>query len=242
MSRCFILLRIFSLFLVLLTWNTTGKRSPGYVQNLVLYDFESQAPGHPPEWSVSISPLVSPDTVELKTIFRPGYAPRPGEEGKKKGLALALKASFPPGIKKTTFYIELFPPVKKNLPVTSQSLNLWVFGNGLSYTLEAWISDYRGIFHKIPFTVKPRASGVQHVGWKLLTAVIPKAIPQAVNYEPRLRTLKFEKIVIFIPPEQNLEHFTIFLDELQVVSILRSRKFPGEEISVPWDKLPVAGD
>jgi len=131
-------------------------------------------------------------------------------------------------------YVEIVPGTgegpsfkSKPIPVPGrvESFDLWVWGANYAYYLEAHVRDFQGIDHVLPFGL------LQFSGWKNLRCKVPGNIPQAWKYLPRLRNLELTKLVLWTQPNEKVDEFYMYLDQLKVTTDLFETTFDGDELA-----------
>ncbi|GHU85120.1 membrane protein [Spirochaetia bacterium] len=118
-------------------------------------------------------------------------------------------------------------PAEIPIPGRAQTLDLWVWGSNLNYTLEAYVRDHLGVVHIIPL------GNLHHTGWKNLRATIPTAIPQSQRALPRLAGLRFVKFRVWTLPTERVDNFYIYFDEFKVLTDTFESFYDGEELASP---------
>jgi hypothetical protein len=118
-------------------------------------------------------------------------------------------------------------PEEIPIPGRVQSLDMWVWGSGLNYSIEAYVRDYRGIVHTI------NLGNLGFAGWRNMRASIPTNIPQTKRTLPRLASLSFVKFRIWTQPTEQVANFYIYFDQLRVVTDTFESQFDGNELSDP---------
>jgi hypothetical protein len=139
--------------------------------------------------------------------------------------------------RKSYNFIEIIPAVKDNsgkftptsipLPGRVKSLDLWVWGANYNFTLDVYIRDYQGIDHVL------HMGSLLFAGWKDLSATISGAIPQARKYIPRYAGIELTKLVIWTAPDEKVDDFYLFIDEVNVLTDLFETRFDGEDLADP---------
>ena len=134
-------------------------------------------------------------------------------------------------------YIEIIPAAKDStgklqpttlpLPGHAQSIDCWVWGSNYNYTLDIYIRDYQGIDHVL------HMGSLRFAGWKDLSAPISGAIPQSRMYIPRYAGLELTKMVIRTAPDEKVDDFYFFVDEINVLTDLSTQRFDGEDLADP---------
>ncbi len=120
-----------------------------------------------------------------------------------------------------------FQPVPIPIPGRVESFDLWVWGANYAYYLEAHVRDFQGIDHVLPFGL------LQFAGWKNLRCKVPGSIPQAWKYLPRLQNLELTKLVLWTQPNEKVDEFFIYIDQLKVTTDLFETSFDGDELADP---------
>jgi hypothetical protein len=113
------------------------------------------------------------------------------------------------------------------IPGRAKAIDMWVWGANFNYTLDVYLRDYRGIDHVI------HLGSLRFAGWKDMTATISTAIPQARQYIPRYAGLELTKIVIWTAPDEKVDDYYFFVDEINVLTDLFETRVDGEELADP---------
>jgi hypothetical protein len=139
--------------------------------------------------------------------------------------------------RKSYNYVEIIPATKDStgklvptelpLPGRVRSMNMWVWGSNYNYTLDVHLRDYQGIDYVV------HMGSLDFAGWKDLTAVISGAIPQSRNYIPRYAGLVLTKLVIWTAPNEKVDDYYFFIDEISVLTDLFETRFDGENLADP---------
>ena len=134
-------------------------------------------------------------------------------------------------------YIEIIPAAKDssgNLVPTSipipgrvQRMDVWVWGSNYNYKMDLFLRDYRGIDHVL------HLGSLEFIGWKDLAVTIPGAIPQARRYIPQYQGLELTKLVIWTAPDEKVDDYWIFLNDLTILTDLYQTRFDGENLADP---------
>ena len=61
---------------------------------------------------------------------------------------------------------------------------------------------------------------IMFVGWKDLVVTISGAIPQSRKYIPRYAGLELTKLVLWTAPDEKVDDFYFFIDEINVITDL----------------------
>ena len=118
-----------------------------------------------------------------------------------------------------------FKPGPIPIPGRVETIDVWVWGANYAYYLEAHVRDFQGIDHVLPF------GSIQFAGWKNLRTKIPGSIPQAWRYLPRLRNLELTKLVLWTQPNEKVDEFFIYLDQLTVTTDPFETSLDGDELA-----------
>jgi hypothetical protein len=139
--------------------------------------------------------------------------------------------------RKSFNYIEIIPTKKDDagkvqpnavpIPGRAKSIDMWVWGSNFNFTLDVYLRDYQGIDHVV------HMGSLLFTGWKDLSALIPANIPQSRTYIPRYAGLELTKLVIWTAPEEKVDDFFVFIDEVTVLTDLFETRFDGEDLADP---------
>jgi hypothetical protein len=139
--------------------------------------------------------------------------------------------------RKSYNFIEIIPakkdssgklvPTELPLPGRAHSIDMWVWGANFNYTLDVHLRDYQGIDYVV------HMGSLDFAGWKDLTATISGAIPQSRNYIPRYAGLVLTKLVIWTAPDEKVDDYYFFVDEITILTDLYETRFDGEELADP---------
>ncbi len=134
-------------------------------------------------------------------------------------------------------YIEIIPAAKDSsgnlaptgipIPGKVQRMDLWVWGSNYNYTMDVFVRDYRGIDHVL------HLGSLQFVGWKDLAVTIPGSIPQARRYIPSYAGLELTKLVIWTAPDEKVDDYWVFIDELSILTDTYEARYDGENLADP---------
>jgi hypothetical protein len=118
-------------------------------------------------------------------------------------------------------------PAALPLPGKVHSVDLWVWGSNYNFTMDVYIRDYQGIDHVL------HMGSLQFAGWKNLVASVPGSIPQSRKYIPSYAGIELTKIVIWTSPEEKVDDFYVFIDEINEVTDMYVQRFDGEDLADP---------
>ena len=139
--------------------------------------------------------------------------------------------------RKSYNYIEIIPAAKDSsgklapsalpLPGRVQSINMWIWGANYNFWLDAYIRDYQGIDHVL------HMGSIMFPGWRNLSATVSSAIPQSRTYIPRYAGLVLTKLVLWTAPDEKVDDFYLFVDEINIITDLFESRFDGEQLADP---------
>ncbi|WKC57767.1 flagellar filament outer layer protein FlaA [Borrelia sp. P9F1] len=114
--------------------------------------------------------------------------------------------------------MNLEPDRQMIIPGIVKSISLWVDGRETSTEIFAILKDSSGTFHSIPFKAEDGSSKLNFLGWKKLTAYMPKSFVQK-THKFKKETKDSELIRIKIIPEHRINHEPqyIYLSELKAM-------------------------
>lgn len=134
-------------------------------------------------------------------------------------------------------YVEIIPAKKGSsgalepspilLPGRVEAMDLWVWGSNFRYWLDVHLRDYQGVDHVLTL------GDLSFAGWKDLLVNIPRSIPQSQRYLPRLQGLELTKFVLWTRPDEKVDDFYIFFDQIKVLTDLFESRFDGSELANP---------
>lgn len=142
-------------------------------------------------------------------------------------------------------YLEFIPVedvdgelVPRGIPIPGRvsNLDMWVWGSNYDYYIDLHIRDYRGMVHVL------KLGDIGYRGWRNLRIGIPTWIPQGVVYVPQYKGLELVKIVLWTRPEEKVDGFYVYLDEIKVETDMFAEPFDGEVLADPdqvqgiWDE------
>jgi hypothetical protein len=185
-------------------------------------------------WIVQGSKYATKDFPQMQLVRAWPEALYGRNKASKSLLALGVHGRFD---RKSYNYIELIPAAKdssgklvpKGIPIPGRvkSIDMWVWGANYNYYLNVHLRDYRGIDHVL------RMGSLLFAGWKDMSTTISGAIPQARQYIPRYAGLEVTKLVIWTAPDEKVDDFYFFIDEINVITDLFETRFDGEDLADP---------
>ncbi len=113
------------------------------------------------------------------------------------------------------------------LPGKVEYFDLWIWGSNFNYSLEVHVVDYQGIVHVIDM------GSIRHIGWKHMYVKIPGHIKQSGPYLPFFKGLSLTKLVIRTDPEEVVNKFYVYIDQLKVLTDTHIFNFDGENLTNP---------
>ncbi len=134
-------------------------------------------------------------------------------------------------------YIEIIPAAKDNsgnlvpkaipIPGRVQRMDLWVYGTNYNYRMDIFLRDYRGIDHVL------HLGSLEFIGWRDLAVSVPGSIPQMRRYIPQFQGLELTKLVIWTAPDEKVDDYWVFIDELTILTDMYRTRFDGEDLADP---------
>jgi len=215
--RKLILITVIPVLLVILTVNFVNAKVSKTPQNITtyeLYQFEEEG-----QFKVELSKFGVKDKLiaKLYDVFPEGL----GNIGKST-KSLGITASF---TRKSYNYLDIIP-TKPPVPIRGKvkTLDVWVWGGNFNYNMHMYLKDYRGYVHDLFM------GNLKFFGWRNLSVVIPKTIPQGEPYVPVTKGLRFVKFRIWADPRERVDRFHVFLDYFKVVTDVYRQKYDGDNI------------
>lgn len=132
-------------------------------------------------------------------------------------------------------YVEIIPAAKGSdgkltpstlmIPGKVQSIDMWVWGANFNYYMEVHVRDYMGVDHVLPL------GDLKFIGWKNLSAHVPGNVPQSRNTVPKFQGLEITSIVIWTRPDERVDDFYLFLDQVKVLTDIFVTRFDGDTLA-----------
>ncbi|TVQ96188.1 MAG: flagellar filament outer layer protein FlaA [Spirochaetaceae bacterium] len=200
------------------------------INSVVLDDFDS--PDN--QWIVRGSRFINEDFLEWEWVRAwPEALYRQEPEGRTL-RALGLRAAF----NRIGYnFLEIIPAEENDegelvpraipIPGTAQSIDLWVWGSNRNYYIDVQLRDHRGLVHTL------RLGDINFRGWSNLFVDIPTWIPQDSIFVPQRQGLELIKLVLWTRPQERVNEFFVYLDELRVVTNLAEDYWDGEQLADP---------
>lgn len=126
-------------------------------------------------------------------------------------------------------------PELRGIPIPGRvrNMDVWVWGSNFDYYVDVHLRDYRGMVHVL------KLGDIFYRGWRNLRIQIPSYIPQDSRYTAELRNgeftsdlrgLELVKIVLWTRPEERVNGFFVYVDEIKVETDLYREPFDGETL------------
>jgi len=199
-------------------------------KNLATFD----DPATSGNWIVQGSKYATKDYPQMQVVRAWPEALYGRNRDNKPLYSLGIHAKFD---RKSYNYIEIIPAAKDSsgklvpqgipIPGRVRSIDMWVWGANFNYTLDLHLRDYQGVDHVI------HMGSLQFAGWKDLVATVSGAIPQSREYIPRFAGLELTKLVIWTSPEEKVDDYYFFLDEINCITDVFETKFDGDDLADP---------
>jgi hypothetical protein len=121
------------------------------------------------------------------------------------------------------------PPVAFEIPMPGRirSLDMWVWGSNHNFQLEAYFRDYQGMIHVLDM------GSLAFTGWRNLRISIPERIPQSRRTLPYFAGLHFVKFRIWTAPNERVDNFFVYFNQMQVLTDIFETLFDGNDLSDP---------
>jgi hypothetical protein len=119
----------------------------------------------------------------------------------------------------------VYPEEEIVIPGHVKKIDIWIWGANYYYNIEAHLRDYRGIVHTVPM------GSLHFMGWKNLSADIPRHIPQHIRYLPMEKPLTLVRLVIWTEPIERVDDFFIYFDQLKVLTDVYRTRFDGDVLA-----------
>ena len=185
-------------------------------------------------WIVQGSKFVTQDFPQLQVVRAWPEALFGNNKDNKPLFSLGVHAKFD---RKSYNFLELIPAAKdssgklvpKSIPVPGRvkNIDMWVWGANYNYWLDVHLRDFQGVDHVI------RMGSLLFAGWKNLTAPVSGAIPQARQYIPRYAGLELTKLVIWTAPDEKVDDYYFFINDISCITDLFETRFDGEDLADP---------
>jgi len=173
------------------------------IRSIVLDDFENNENN----WKVSASRFTAKDFPVLKTGIEGSPIALAGttEEMKNK-YVLGVRSAF---TRKGYHSVWIYPEKEIVIP-----------GHAKKH-----IRDYRGIVHKLSM------GSLHFIGWRNLSIVIPKQIPQYIRYLPMEKPLSLVRFVIWTEPTERVDDYICYFDHLKVLTDMYRERYDGDVLA-----------
>jgi hypothetical protein len=132
-------------------------------------------------------------------------------------------------------YVEIIPakkgsdgklePTTLMIPGKAQSIDMWVWGANFDYYMEVHARDYMGVDHVLPL------GDLKFIGWRNLNATIPGSVPQSQNTVPKFQGLEITSIVVWTRPNERVDDFYVFIDQIKVITDIFVTRFDGDTLA-----------
>ena len=247
MRRGSALLVCLMLFTILLAAPVFADRSTEDLQSKVIERFDAPSAGadanskyeYPQnhKWIVRGSKFFNGGGDKVKFDWVKTHADALYPKGVPEGLdvrSLGVQGAFD---RKGYNYIELIPvedkdgqdgkPVETGIPIPGRAKNIdmWVWGSNYNYYVEVHLRDFRGMTHVL------KIGDLNYRGWKNLKIDVPGYIPQDVSYVPSRKGLELVKIVMWTQPEEAVNSFYVYFDQIKVLTDMFEQPFDGSGLS-----------
>ncbi|MGI5058112.1 flagellar filament outer layer protein FlaA [Treponema pectinovorum] len=139
---------------------------------------------------------------------------------------LGVKTSF---LRKGENWFEIYPEVNGKpyeIPFvgTCTQIDFWVWGANYLYYIDLLVRDAEGRVHTLP------AGTLSFNGWKNVVVSVPGSIRQRSRLRSGPTTMTFVGFRIRTDPDEYVDDFNIFLDQLKYTTNTLSNIFDGYEL------------
>ena len=199
-------------------------------RNLATFDDPATAGN----WIVQGSKYATKDYPQMQVVRAWPEALYGKNKDNKPLFSLGVHAKFD---RKAYNYIEIIPAEKDSsgklvptpipIPGRVRSIDMWVWGANYNYTLDLHLRDYQGVDHVI------HMGSLRFAGWRDLVGTISTAIPQSRTYIPRFEGLELTELVIWTAPDERVDDYYFFVDEINCITDLFETKFDGDDLADP---------
>jgi hypothetical protein len=189
------------------------------IRSVVLDDFET----NDFNWQVDGSRFKADDFPQIKAgIEGAPIALQSDFAESENKYVLGVRAAF---TRKGYNRVWIYPEEEIVVPGHAKKIDMWVWGANYYYNLEVHLRDYRGIVHTVPL------GSLHFMGWKNLSAEIPRHIPQHIRYLPMERPLTLVRLVIWTEPIERVDDYFIYFDQLKVLTDMYRTRFDGDVLA-----------
>ncbi|HUX14185.1 MAG TPA: flagellar filament outer layer protein FlaA [Spirochaetia bacterium] len=221
-----------SLFAVLLLLASVTAYADDVTQNIQSIVLENFIEPTQHQWIVTGSKFATKDYPQSAVVKTwPDALYRTAPEGKDL-RSLGIHSKFD---RMAYNYIEIIPatkgqdgklvPTAIDLPGRVKSMDVWMWGSYHDFYVEAQVRDYRGMVYVL------RLGSLAFRGWKDLTVDIPTYIPQSVTYLPATKNLQLVKLVIWTTPNEAVNDFYVYVNQLKVLTDTFESPWDGESLT-----------
>ncbi len=113
------------------------------------------------------------------------------------------------------------------IPGDVKNLDLWVWCSRYDYYMDVHLRDADGVVHVL------RLGSLNAVGWKNLSTNIPGYIRQRAVHVPFLKSLELVKLVIWTKPEERVNDYYVYIDQIKVLTDMFITRFDGDSLASP---------
>lgn len=198
------------------------------VETFVIDDFDNTG-SNEWTWNVLTSRFIDSENGFPKLSYFDG-APNSLKEllsgGENPLKVLGVKTSY---LRKGENWFEVYPEKDGNpyeIPFigTVTQIDVWVWGANYRYYLDILVRDADGRVHTLP------AGTLAYNGWKNVIVPIPTHIRQHSRLRSGPKTLSFVGFRIRTDPDEYVDDFNIFFDQLKYTTNTLSNIFDGYEL------------
>ncbi|MBR0033048.1 MAG: flagellar filament protein FlaA [Treponema sp.] len=198
------------------------------VETFVIDDFDNTG-SNEWTWNVQTSRFIDSENGFPKLTYFEG-APNPLKEllrgGENPLKVLGVKTSY---LRKGENWFEVYPekdgkPYEIPFIGTVTQLDVWVWGANYLYYIDVLVRDADGRVYTLP------AGNLAYNGWKNIIISIPTYIRQHSRLRSGPKTMSFVGFRVRTDPDEYVDDFNIFFDQLKYTTNTLSNIFDGYEL------------
>jgi len=137
-------------------------------------------------------------------------------------------------------WIDIFPvlldaaddngnPIPFEIPIPGRlrTLDMWIWGSNMNFTMEAFVRDLNGVVHRLDM------GSLAFQGWRNVSTNVPSSVPQSRRVLPTLASLHFVKFRIWTTPQERVDNFYVYFNQFKILTDLFDPLFDGDDLADP---------